>query len=151
MCIRDRVRPDAALRQIEADAAAEREFGDQGGRIFTPPGVQPPLGGDGLGGAGELTAAGVAITGAGVVSSPTAKLPRRFYGVVELDPTRLNKQVPEVVEHVVEHLTKLTGAKVRVKLEIDADVADGVPSKTVMDVTENARTLKFSDFGFEEE
>ena len=59
--------------------------------------------------------------------------------------------MPEVVEHVVEHLTKLTGAKVRVKLEIDADVADGVPSKTVMDVTENARTLKFSDFGFEEE
>jgi hypothetical protein len=40
---------------------------------------------------------------------------------------------------------------VRVKLEIDADVADGVPDKTVMDVTENARTLKSSDFGFEEE
>jgi predicted HAD superfamily phosphohydrolase len=46
---------------------------------------------------------------------------------------RLNKQVPEVVEHVVEHLTKLTGAKVRVRLEVEADVADGVPSKTVMD------------------
>ena len=83
--------------------------------------------------------------------APAAKLPRRFYGVVELDPTRLNKQVPEVVEHVVEHLTRLTGANVRVKLEIEADVADGVPSKTVMDVTENARTLEFSDFGFEEE
>ena len=37
----------------------------------------------------------------------------------------------------------------RVKLEIDADVADGVPSKTVMGVTENAPTLKFSDFRFE--
>jgi len=56
-----------------------------------------------------------------------------------------------VVEHVVEHLTRLTGANVRVKLEIDADVADGVPSKTVMDVTENAKVLKFTEFGFEEE
>jgi predicted AAA+ superfamily ATPase len=175
------VRPDAALRQIEADAAAEREFTDRGGALFTPTGEQPPLGGDGLEGA-ELGAAGAAgrDVGFGVVGSGAGgfdgvgfgaagsggagssgggpgglaakpKLARRFYGVVELDPTRLNKQVPEVVEHVVEHLTKLTGAKVRVKLEIDADVADGVPSKTVMDVTENARTLKFSDFGFEEE
>lgn len=56
-----------------------------------------------------------------------------------------------VLVEVVEHPTRLTGARVRAKLEIDADVADGVPSKTVMDVTENARTLKFSDFGFEEE
>ena len=57
----------------------------------------------------------------------------------------------EVVEHVVEYPTRLTGANVRAKLEIDADVADGVLSKIVVDGTENARTLKFSDFGFEEE
>jgi hypothetical protein len=43
------------------------------------------------------------------------------------------------------------GAKVSARLEIDADVADGVPGKTEMDVTGNARTLKFSDFGLEEE
>jgi hypothetical protein len=138
------VRPDAAQRQVDADAAAEREFADRDGAIFTVPGEQPPLGGDGLGGDAD---AGMN----GATTPPAPKLARRFYGVVELDPTRLNKQVPEVVEHVVEHLTKLTGAEVRVKLEIDAEVADGVPGKTVMDVTENARTLKFSDFGFEEE
>jgi hypothetical protein len=40
---------------------------------------------------------------------------------------------------------------VSARLEIDADVADGVPGKTEMDVTGNARTLKFSDFGLEEE
>ena len=85
------VRPDAAVRQQEADAAAEREPTDQGGRISTPPGEQPPLGGDGLNGAGGLTAAGTTITGSGAVMAPAAKLPRRFYGVVELDPTRLNK------------------------------------------------------------
>ena len=147
------VRPDAALLQIEADAAADRELTDQGDRIFTPPGEQPPRGGDGFGGeSGAAGAAPGAAAGPGGIAAPRApKLARRFYGVVELDPTRLNKQVPEVVEHVVEHLTKLTGATVRVKLEIEATVADGVPSKTVMDVTENARTLRFSDFGFEEE
>ena len=46
--------------------------------------------------------------------------------------------MPEVVKHVVEHLTKLTSTNVRVKLEIDADIADGVPIKTVMDTTVNA-------------
>ena len=134
------VKPEEAMRQLESDAAAEREFADRDGAIFTPPGEQPPLGGDGLDGGTD--------TGE---TPPRPKLARRFYGVVELDPTRLNKQVPEVVEHVVEHLTKLNGAKVRVRLEIEATVADGVPSKTVMDVTENARTLKFTLFGFEEE
>ncbi len=136
------VRPDAALAQLEADAAAEQEFNDRKGGLFVSPGEQPPLGGDGLNIERAATTTDAPIE---------PKLARRFYGVVELDPTRLNKQVPEVVEHVVEHLTKLTGAKVHVRLEIDADVADGVPGKTVMDVTENARTLKFSDFGFEEE
>ncbi|OPZ42256.1 MAG: hypothetical protein BWY94_02181 [Actinobacteria bacterium ADurb.BinA094] len=76
---------------------------------------------------------------------------RRFWGNVELDPNRLNKQVPDVAEHVVEHLNRLAGAAVRVRLEIEADVPGGVPAKTVMDVTENARTLKFEGFGFEEE
>jgi hypothetical protein len=145
------VKSAAAQRQIDGDAAAAREFSDQGGRIFTPPGVQPPLGGDGVHGEGDLTTGAVGVSGTGTVTPPGLKPSRRFYGVVELDPNRLNKQVPEVVEHIVEHLTRLAGADVHVKLEIDADVPSGVPGKTVMDVTENARTLKFSQFSFEKE
>jgi len=37
-----------------------------------------------------------------------------------------------------------------VTLEIEADVPDGVPHKTVIDVTQNAKDLKFEEFGFEE-
>jgi hypothetical protein len=36
-------------------------------------------------------------------------------------------------------------------LEISADLPEGASDKTVRDVTENCRTLKFTDFGFEEQ
>jgi hypothetical protein len=39
---------------------------------------------------------------------------------------------------------------VNVTLEISAEVHDGVPEKVVRTVTENCRTLKFRDHGFEE-
>lgn len=91
----------------------------------------------------------------GVVPGSTEVLPaevvRRFHGVVDLDPMRINKDVAEIVQHVVEHLTGLAGAKVEVSLEIQADVEDGVPEEKVRTVTENARTLKFRDHGFEKE
>jgi len=141
------VKPEAALRQMEADAAAAIEFSDHGGRMFTPPGEQPPLGGDDFGSA----PGGAAAAAGGPAAPPAEKLMRRFWGNVELDPNRLNKQVPDVAEHVVEHLNRLAGADVRVRLEIEADVPGGVPAKTVMHVTENARTLRFEGFGFEEE
>jgi hypothetical protein len=51
----------------------------------------------------------------------------------------------------VQHLVKLPSAEVKVTLEIQADVADGVPNKVVIDVTQNAKDLKFEDFGFEED
>lgn len=38
-----------------------------------------------------------------------------------------------------------------VTLEIQAAIPDGAPDKTARDVTENCRTLKFRDHGFEEE
>jgi len=43
------------------------------------------------------------------------------------------------------------GARVRVTLEIEADIPDGVPDHVVRVVTENSRTLKFTQAGFEEE
>ena len=138
------VKPDAAARQLAADRAAEEAFRPQG-TIFTPPGEQPPLGEEGK----------VWQKGEGGITEepapPTEKLTRRFFGTVQLDPARLNKQVPEIAELVVQHLTKLPSADVKVTLEIEADVPDGVPGKVVIDVTQNAGDLKFKEFGFEEE
>ncbi len=56
-----------------------------------------------------------------------------------------------IADEVIQHLTKLVGADVRVTLEIQAQLQDGASDKTIRDVTENCRTLRFDTFGFEEE
>jgi hypothetical protein len=43
------------------------------------------------------------------------------------------------------------GAQVTVTLEIEAEVPDGAPDGVVRIVTENARTMKFTTQGFENE
>ena len=54
-------------------------------------------------------------------------------------------------KEVVEHLTSQPGAEVEITLEIQAQVPSGIPEKTVRDVSENCRTLKFKTFEFEKE
>jgi hypothetical protein len=51
---------------------------------------------------------------------------------------------------VISHLSGMVGSKVTVTLEVQAEVQQGVPEKVVRAVTENCRTLKFQDHGFEE-
>jgi len=41
-------------------------------------------------------------------------------------------------------------SNVEITLEIKADVPEGVPDNVVRTVTENCRTLKFKNHGFEE-
>ncbi|MEZ4653750.1 MAG: hypothetical protein R3E12_09200 [Candidatus Eisenbacteria bacterium] len=48
-------------------------------------------------------------------------------------------------------MTRLDGAKVRVVLEIEAELPDGAPDHFVRTVTENSRTLRFGSYGFETE
>ena len=45
----------------------------------------------------------------------------------------------------------LVGARVTVTLEIEAEVPSGAPDHVVRTVTENSRTLKFTNQGFEKE
>jgi hypothetical protein len=45
----------------------------------------------------------------------------------------------------------LVGSDVKVTLEIEASVPSGVPETVVRTVTENSRTLKFSNQGFEKD
>jgi hypothetical protein len=97
---------------------------------------------------GEGTATPSPVTASG---TGTVEIVRRFHGVANLDPLRVNKEVADIVEHVLQHLAALPKADVEVTLEIHADVPDGVPDHVVRTVTENARTLKFRDHGFEKE
>jgi hypothetical protein len=70
---------------------------------------------------------------------------------VSLDPDRLGRDAGRIAEEVVQHLTTQKDAHVRLTLEIEADLPEGAPDTVVRIVTENARTLKFRDSGFEEE
>jgi predicted AAA+ superfamily ATPase len=95
-----------------------------------------------------------AVVGDGALSTPTPPAERklrRFYGAVEIQPLRMTRDAGEIAEAIVQHLSSLPDADVRLTLEIEASVPDGAPEQVVRTVTENARTLKFKVHGFEEE
>ena len=77
--------------------------------------------------------------------------PKRFYGEAELDPTRLGRDASRIAEEIVAHLVNLPGAKVKISIEIEAANVQEVPPSIQRTVTENAHTLHFNSFGFEDE
>ena len=86
---------------------------------------------------------------AGRISAPQGA--RRFHGAVKIDPQRVVRDAERIASEVVQHLTCLVGAKVEITLEIRAELPQGVSEKTIRDVSENCRTLKFESQGFESE
>ena len=68
-----------------------------------------------------------------------------------LDPGRVGRDAGRIAEEVISHLVALTGSAVTVTLEIEARVDSGVPDNVVRIVTENGRTLKFGNQGFEQD
>jgi hypothetical protein len=87
--------------------------------------------------------------GGGEGSGPDLQ-PRRFYGNVRIDPTRMTKVAADIADAIVQHLNSLPGAEVEIRLDVEARVDEGVPEHVVRTVNENAFTLKFDDYGFEE-
>jgi predicted AAA+ superfamily ATPase len=75
---------------------------------------------------------------------------RRFYGNVEIDAMRINRDAPAIANEVIQHLTALNGAKVKITLEIEAEIPEGVPDDVARTVMENCRTLKFNKQSFEQ-
>ena len=104
---------------------------------------------------GSTTVPGVGrSTGKPSVTAPdltTIKIqPRRFFGSVKLDPTRLGRDAGKIAEEIISHLVGLQGSNAELTLEIEVRVPDGVPDNVIRTVTENCRTLKFTNAGFEE-
>jgi hypothetical protein len=75
---------------------------------------------------------------------------RCFHGSLTIDPLRLGRDAAQIAEEVVQHLTRVVGARVEINLEIQAELTEGASEKLVRDVTENCRTLRFTSYGFEE-
>ena len=82
---------------------------------------------------------------------PVNQQPKRFHGTVTLDTTRVGRDASLIAQEVIAHLAGLVGAKVKVTLEIEAEIPNGAPDHVVRTVTENSRTLKFDSQGFEKE
>jgi len=149
------VKPEAAQRQIEADQRKQEE--DERARAGRDSGATYPVGGsngatptaahDGPGSYSVTAPATVAGTAA---ATAPPKL-RRYHGTAELDTMRLGRDAGRIAEEIVQHLSTLPGARVRVRLEIEAELPEGAPEGVVRTVSENGRTLKFTSQGFEEE
>jgi hypothetical protein len=71
-----------------------------------------------------------------------------FRGVVEIDPARLGGSAGAISQEVVQRLVSIVGSNVRVTLEIQADVPEGIPEKVERDVSENCNTLRFREYRF---
>ena len=128
------VKPAVARKQIAASVSPPPKNGRNGnggngpGGGGVPPDLPPP--------------------------APPPRLLKRFHGAVILDATRVGRdasQIADEADEVVAHLAGLMGANVTVTLEIEAEIPDGAPEQVVRTVTENSRTLKFTDQGFEPE
>ena len=126
------VKPEAAKRQLEAEIPVSQS-----------PSPSP---------VGTNNAPGEKVTepepGKG---SPPAPRPKRYYGSVQLDATRVGRDAGQVAEEVIAHLAGIVGTDVKVTLDIEADIPSGASEQVVRTVTENGRTLKFKEQGFEQE
>ena len=69
--------------------------------------------------------------------------PTRFFGAVEIDPTRPVRSFEAVLASVVTELQRTSGAKVKLVLEIEAQADGGFDEADVGVVRDNARQLKF--------
>ena len=131
------VKPDVARRQL--DAEMPQPAGPGGAPADPVPGGESPDPG-GRSGTEDIPP-----------DKPEAAKPTRFHGTVTLDPTRVGRDAGRIADEVISHLSGLVGAKVTVTLEIEAEVTLGAPDHVVRTVTENSRTLKFTNQGFERE
>ncbi len=138
------VKPEAAIAQFDRDRqaadAAEKAQGSptSDDSVSATPGPIPATGGP------------TVTRQTGQPASALVRKLTRFHGSVQVDPLRLGRDAARIAEEIVQHLTGLVGSKVEITIEIQADLAEGAADKLVRDVTENCRTLKFTDFGFEE-
>ncbi len=139
------IKPEAAQRQLDAEAAKQAQTTANGGASGgSYAGTQ--TGHDGV--TVRNGGPNVGLEGVSLVEVQPRK-PTRFYGSVELGAQRLGRDAGQIAEEVVQHLAGLVGADVSITLEIRATIPDGVPDNIVRTVTENCRTLRFTSQEFE--
>jgi hypothetical protein len=77
--------------------------------------------------------------------------PRRFYAKITLDPNRPTPMVSNIAQSILSELDRARGTTITLTLDIAAETVDGFSKDVETIVCENAASLRFTDFGFEEE
>jgi len=109
-------------------------------------GGEDPAGQDTTNGTGkDGTAKG--DTGKGNTDSPDPEKlpPTRFTGTVSISAERPARDMNRIVDEIVDHLKTQPSARISLRLEIDADLPDGMDPAKVRTLRENATTLGFID------
>ena len=138
------VKPSVAMKQI----MEERKPPVLGGDIV--PGGAGGAGGSTAGGQGEQQPVGTCGQTGGDTGGASAPKNTRFFMSAKLDNTRVNKNVNDYLTEVIQHLMSVDGADVELTLEVSVSAPSGIPYSTVRTVSENCRTLKIQNFGFED-
>lgn len=128
------VKPDVAQRQVDAETQ--------------PPSSPTPSPAPGAGVPPQPATPVLPDTHPPQPAPPTL---RRYHGSVRLDAGRVGRDAGRIAEEVIAHLVGQMGADVTVTIEIEARLPGGASDQLVRTVTENSRTLKFDNHGFETE
>jgi predicted AAA+ superfamily ATPase len=130
------VKTAAAQRQVEAERAAQPDPQPDAPKMPTMDGGTSP-----------------AMPGSIAQPQPDADSQQtkntRFYMSAQLDTMRMNRDVQRLVEEVISHLSSVDGAQMEVSLEVSVTAPSGLSPQVVRTVSENCRTLKVKDFGFD--
>lgn len=143
------VKPNLALDQKRKEAK-EREAANNDGGVSAGGNAGNGAGnnsGNASGSSNSDTGVGT-DTGNGDGTTPSIQN-KHFYMSAKLDNTRVNRDINNLVSEIIQHLMAVDGANVELKLEVEVEAPDGIPSTTVRIVSENCRTLKVTDFGFD--
>ena len=142
------VKPSVAMKQI----MEERKPPVPGGDVLpdTPGAAGGSSGGTAGGQGGQTQPGGTPGQQGGDTGGTSAPKNTRFFMSAKLDNTRVNKNVNDYLTEVIQHLMSVDGADVELTLEVSVSAPDGIPSSTVRTVSENCRTLKIQNFGFED-
>jgi len=128
------VKPEVASKQIKAEEEEKKKG------AFPETGQQTPT--------GDTQQKGK--TSIGKVKAPEKKT-TTFFASKILDESRLGRDAGKIAEEVLQHLSTLPGATVKVTLEIHVEVSAGISDDVVRTITENCNTLKFETHEFGKE
>lgn len=81
---------------------------------------------------------------------PPKPVTRRYFGVYAVDPERYGRDLTRLSQEILQPLTSIDGVALRVSVEIHAEHDAGFPEDKIRVISENARTLKFEQSGFED-